>query len=801
MSFVNSNSSVQYLAAQATPVERAYVWCLISGWTVIERNDIRVNPQELYVPELGIILTAIIELYDEGVSPDMVSIAQRLTDKWQFYPTLKTINNQYLVELATWDFVYANLRKYESMVKENALKLATQKIVDRIGEDTERSAANILKYWQELIELSTTWMGNGARWFDITHAHKLADKIAELDGKELYWYSFGKEFQFLDRATKWVQRGKTYRIGAPSNTWKAMPYYERVLTPRWFTNIGSLEVWDIVNNSYGWTSTITWVFPQWVKPIYRMRFSDWTFVDSCENHLWAVHNNDWASKDYKVMEVKDLISSWVKNKNWKWNKFSVPLTSPTHFENNNELMIDPYVLWILLSEWNLWKSHIQITNTCPEVKSRVASLLPEWDSLSTYSNSSITYWVVWQNTLKSVRDYWLALHRSWEKFIPNDYLFSTPTERKELLEWLIDWDWCVSNSAYVYTTVSQELAEWVRTIAQSLWWLVTISPHKKSFLYKWEKKLWRVSYDVRISLPFSLNLSVDYKNDIKHRTRALRKSIVDIEYLWDMDCVCIAVDAKDHLYITSWFTLTHNTQLAYSVINNLLAQWAKVMFLTLENEVQTTLGYLMSNHQKTSMDSIMRWYSPPDFEYLQSINDRLSIVDGTFYLSDIFTKVMEFQPDVVILDYIWLMSIKGFTEEAKYTEYAIQVQRFVKQVQVSWIDLSNLPTTLQNSDDIRGNPQFYGSTFLRNNTDVWIHVVPWKQFYELRDKILWDDIFDIHTKDKIKRLSGITLYLSKNRLWPHSISWNFIVDFSKWAEFSEFSNDMFKSLSSSFWLW
>jgi hypothetical protein len=53
------------------------------------------------------------------------------------------------------------------------------------------------------------------------------------------------------------------------------------------------------------------------------------------------------------------------------------------------------------------------------------------------------------------------------------------------------------------------------------------------------------------------------------------------------------------------------------------------------------------------------------------------------------------------------MSIKGFTEEAKYTEYAIQVQRFVKQTKVSWIDLSNLPTNLQTADDIKMNPQFY----------------------------------------------------------------------------------------------
>lgn len=462
MSFVNTNSSMQYLAAQAKPVERAYVWCLMAWWARIERNDIRINPQELYDPSVSMVLSAIIELYEDGVTPDLVSIAQKLTDKWQFYPNPNGINNQYLVELVSWDFVYDNLRKYESMVKENALKMATQRVVDRIANDTERSAANILKYWQELIELSTTWMGNWARWFDMKYAHSLADKISELDGKELYGYSFGSEFNFLDFATKWVQKGKTYRIGAPSNTGK--------------------------------------------------------------------------------------------------------------------------------------------------------------------------------------------------------------------------------------------------------------------------------------------------------------------------------------------------TQFAYSVINNLLAQWARVMFFTLENEVQTTLGYLMSNKQRESIDNIMRWQASADFDYLSSISDKLSIVDTSFYLTDIFTRIMEFKPDVVILDYIWLMSIKGFTEEAKYTEYAIQVQRFVKQVQVAWIDLSNLPTQLQASEDIRGNPQFYGSTFLRNNTDVGIHIMPWKQFYEMRDKVLSDDIYDINTKNSLKRLSGVGMYLSKNRLWPHSISGNYIIDFTKWAEFTECSSDQFKSLASKYGL-
>lgn len=463
MSFINTISSFQVLVSQANAAERAYIGCLLTAWTLLEAQDIRITPEEIYTPELAIILDAIIELNRDGIIADTITVRQKLIDKKKFYPDVKTIDNKFLSELLASEFMYLNLRKYESLVKENSLKIRTQRIINKMMEDTERNAWNILSYWQDLIALATNGMGNWGRWFDMKHAHNLADKIAELDGKELYWYSFGSEFKFLDSATKGIQKWKTYRIGAPSNTWK--------------------------------------------------------------------------------------------------------------------------------------------------------------------------------------------------------------------------------------------------------------------------------------------------------------------------------------------------TQFAYSVINNLLAQWAKVAFFTLENEVETTIWYLMSNHQKISMDSIMRWTEIGDFDYIGKINKNLAIFDSTFYLSDIFSKIVEFNPDVVILDYIGLMSIRWFKEDDKYTEYAIQVQRFVKHIQVSWIDLSNLPTQLQQSEDIRWNPQFYGSTFLRNNTDVGIHIMPWKQFYDMRDRVLQDDIYNYETKNKLKRLSWVTMFLSKNRLWPHSISWNFIVDFQHWAEFTETSDEQFKSLASSFGLW
>jgi replicative DNA helicase len=235
------------------------------------------------------------------------------------------------------------------------------------------------------------------------------------------------------------------------------------------------------------------------------------------------------------------------------------------------------------------------------------------------------------------------------------------------------------------------------------------------------------------------------------------------------------------------------SQLMYSVINNLLKQNAKIAFFTLENDMQTTLSFLMSNHQQVPNDKIMNGSISWDFDYLMKVKDNLTIIEDTFEINAIFSKVMELQPDIVVLDYIWLMSCKGFTDEQKFTEYAIQVQRFVKASQVCWMDLSNLPTQLQQVEDIKINPQFFGSTYLRNNTDVWIHITPNKSFYEMREKVMTGSTnhSDI---EFYKFMSWVNISISKNRLWPHSINKEYLVDYSRWGKWELMTQDFISRL-------
>lgn len=760
--------------------EQAVLGCLLSNPQPIDLWE-----DDFYSTDNLSIFKKIKEMQEGKRAIDPLTVLDELRAWWS------TITSEYIGNIITSTYSSSALPQYCNTLKN--LNRKRQQI--RLGEEllhlSDGNPSTILNYAEKLKKVAsigskeTVWI----KYDDVNSAYTM---VQERLGKKLYGYSWWSNFSFIDEFTNWIVKPRTYRIGAPSNVGKAMPLYERVLTPTWFTWIGSLKVWDKINNSYWWVSNVTWVFPQWIKPIYRMKFSDWTFVDSCENHLWAVHNNDWNGKDYKVMEVKDLISSWIKNKKWKWNKFFVPLTTHTHFENDNELLIDPYVLWILLSEWNLWKHHIQITNSDEEVKKRVESLLPDSDKLSTYSWSTITYWVTWKWILYSIKKYWLTLKRSWEKFIPNDYLFSTITDRKELLEWLIDWDWWVDDSSYVYTTTSPELAEWVKFISQSLWWLVSINSHIKKFDYKWEKKEWRRSYDVRISLPFKLNLSVSYKNDIKERVRWLKKSIVAIDYIWDMECVCIAVDAKDHLYITTWFTLTHNTQFLYNVITNVLEQknpdgsQVRVAFFTLENTREETLISLMCNAKGINPVALKDWRVDWDWDYLTELWSRLFIIDDCYEVNEIFSRVMSIKPDVVFLDYISLMDVKGSTEESKYGEYARLVPRFAKSQNLAWIDLSNLPINLQTNEEVRMKPQFYWSSLLKNNCDVAIHLMSNEEFKKTKNNV-FNNKFNYKQEDLtyLYDRNMVDLVITKNRWgtpWTSAIYWANRTNWGKWRE-------------------
>lgn len=758
-------------------IERGVIGSLIMWGNEIAPSSIWLDEKDFFNPEMREIFSAISRIEKRGEIADIVSVTSELKSNGS------TIPQRVLVEVSNEVYGISSIPTYVKRMREETQRAEVYRLSEELrlrAESGNISSDVIFDYSNRLLNFST----GGTEKYEVgVEAYEnLTQYLDERKGKDLFGYSFGKGFEFVDKYTRGIQKGKTYRIGAPSNEGKAMPLYEKILTPNGWTTFWEVKVWDEVVNSYGWVSKVTWYFPQWVKSIYRVKFNDWTYADSCNSHLWEVSNSDWAQKT-KVLSLDEIMKYSLRK--WDWWRFHVRTVKPVSFWNDFvEKKLDPYVLGLLLADGHIWeKSTLQLSNVEKDVLAKFSALLPEWDELTDYANNSVTHWIKGGKTVAELRRLGLSGKRSYEKFIPEEYKFSSKTDRIELVRGMIDWDGYVpeSGKTYEYSTTSERLKDDFVFIIQSLGWICVVRERFTKYDYQWEKKTGRKSYSIIVSISWEVLASSEkHRKKIKEKVKKVSRKIVGIEYLWEMECACIMVDAKDHMYVTSSFILTHNTQLTYSMINSVLAQGAKVVFFTLENDNNFTLTNLCANFQKVNPYNIERGTEALDTDYVSSLKEKFFLIDDTYELSEIFARIQEIKPDVVFLDFIGQVDIKGTDENSKYGEYARRVQKFVKRSRVSWIDLSNLPKSAEDEDSIKATGGFFGDSALKNLADVGIHLYRFQPFNDFKNSLYGTPAYDM-----VKNLKVVGLYISKNRLGVARVGTNLKINFDKGGEVSE----------------
>ena len=83
----------------------------------------------------------------------------------------------------------------------------------------------------------------------------------------------------------WVKDGSGNAVvSATAGSGKAQPDYSKVLTPRGLVRIDSLCLGDTVITPTG-TASVSGIFPQGNKPVFRVHFRDGYYADCCEDHL------------------------------------------------------------------------------------------------------------------------------------------------------------------------------------------------------------------------------------------------------------------------------------------------------------------------------------------------------------------------------------------------------------------------------------------------------------------------------------------------------------------------------------
>lgn len=375
-------------------------------------------------------------------------------------------------------------------------------------------------------------------------------------------------------------------VHGPAGTSKAQPIDSPVLTPTGWVKMGEIEIGDRVISSDGASTIVTGVYPQGLKDIWEITFSDGAKVECCSDHLWLTQtekdrNNrkhEGYNQDGKRIRVKNELPGTVKTTeeiiNTLYTKrgrinHTIPITSPVNFETQ-DIEIDPYVMGCLIGDGCFRGNKIGFTTSDIEIIDNFKSLV-ENDDMIISNRSDIDYAIVKEKTTyKNKYKQYLIKIGIWnklssEKFIPPQYKFNSIDNRIKLLRGLMDTDGSVSkDGTYVnFTSVSKRLINDVKEIVQSLGGIATDqTPKVGKYYYNGELKEGQIAYRLTIKMNPDINpfLLERKKQKVKPKSKYKpNRYIVSAKLIGKKEAKCIKVDHYSRLYLTNDYVVTHNT--------------------------------------------------------------------------------------------------------------------------------------------------------------------------------------------------------------------------------------------------
>ena len=352
---------------------------------------------------------------------------------------------------------------------------------------------------------------------------------------------------------------------------KAQPMDTKIRTVGGYKLMGDIKIGDKILHPSGVEQEVVGVYPQGVKSMYEVMFSDGSFTRCCDDHLWNVATDNWIrrGKGYKTIPLKHIILEDIYlDSSKKAYRYRIPITESIQYDRK-DVLIQPYLLGCLIGDGGITKS-VRFTSADEEMIDYFE--LPR--GVKIVRNSKIEYSIRddKSNTLNGaifrnlLRYYGLFGVRSESKFIPKDYIYNSEDVRLEILRGILDTDGSVDKNGHhiSFSSVSKQLVEDLKELIWSLGGLVRVKTrigrYKKNGVVKYCKRSYRCSIILPTGIvPFKLKRKVErFNNNLNRKYKPVRK-IVGIKYIGEGEMQCIKVSQPDGLYLCDDFIVTHNT--------------------------------------------------------------------------------------------------------------------------------------------------------------------------------------------------------------------------------------------------
>lgn len=390
-----------------------------------------------------------------------------------------------------------------------------------------------------------------------------ANRLARADLPEQFepWF-FG--IPALDNVVGGVRPGFTNLICARPHVGKRLHEDTPVLTPSGWAPIKNIAIGSRVIGRDGMAYNVTGVFREEDRPLYRITFSDGVTIDADDEHIWTVRNTAKRAQGWHDLTTAEIVETGVLDAQGK-RRFHVPLVEAVDGFEPQHLNDDPYAVGVVLGDGTSKQNLNGTVNwrvcTDVEILDAIGATRCKPHETSPYT----AYGTVHVVDLKA--------GRSWEKAVPEQYLYGSREQRHALLQGLLDTDgYPMGNGGVEFCSTSESLVDAVVFLTQSLGGICCSRRVAAStYTHNGEKRTGRRAERVNLKLPASIapfRLQRKLERWVPPTKYPPTRSIVSIERIENGPGVCISVDSPDHLYVVKDFVVTHNTLLVLAGIRN-----------------------------------------------------------------------------------------------------------------------------------------------------------------------------------------------------------------------------------------
>lgn len=417
---------------------------------------------------------------------------------------------------------------------------------------------------------------------------------------------------------------------ASSGGFKALPNSVELPTPNGYRQVKDIKVGDYLFDAFGHPTKVLGVYPQGEKEVYQITFKDGRTARCSKEHLWSFctigqKQDSKANRRFYTETLEQIQQRKLQNKDGQY-QILIPMNYAVEYSKKN-LPIPPYILGLILGDGSFRQQRTNkafqyfseddflpsiIANTMGWNLKKASEHNYTW--YFSYKDQDKNVWV--EEILKDIPE--LINTKSEDKFIPEDYLYSSVEDRFDLLRGLIDTDGNVDQKGGRIScgTVSKQLKDNIIELARGLGFKISwrLEPRENMInrLPYYEIRIFGRPQDkIKIvSLPKKKKRLLKWFEEKKRKESNEFNAIIKIENLgYTEEMTCFMVDNKEHLFLTENYVVTHNTRtavadacyLAYPIrFNSQYYKWEqagsgqKVLFIITEQRKKEILKMILA---------------------------------------------------------------------------------------------------------------------------------------------------------------------------------------------------------------